>query len=199
MWAGRSWCQAASLPVAKGSKKRCIPPKAAPAWETLRPSSCGSELDSQHAAPGWWVPEWGTMESGLQTWERSMSVFILSSLRLRALLPIIASDVSFFIKRILSSNVTDAQGKPTNSSTPEPSSCRPVVLTFFKTEPLLQPQTAWAPVSTSISPLSFCYPWLFLWSLTRSFWFDDKYMSRRFGVGGGRDWTKNFGLSGDFH
>ena len=49
-----------------------------------------------------------------------MLVFILCSLRLRALLPIIASDVSFFTERILSSSVTDAQVRPPTLQHPSP-------------------------------------------------------------------------------
>ena len=50
------------------------------------------------------------MELGLQAQKGHLLVFILSSLRLRACLPIIALDVSFFTKRMLSSYEIDAEG-----------------------------------------------------------------------------------------
>ena len=51
------------------------------------------------------------MELGLQAQKGHLLVFILSSLRLRAC-PIIALDVSFFTKKMLSSYEIDAEGHP---------------------------------------------------------------------------------------
>ena len=50
------------------------------------------------------------MELGLQAQEGHILAFILSSLRLRAHLPIIALDMSFFTERMLSSYETDGEG-----------------------------------------------------------------------------------------
>ena len=125
-----------------------------------------------------------------------MLVFIPSSLRLSVLLPIIALDVFYLKKRMLSSCGTDSQGKAMKGALSRAPHVQPKtsglqnVNFFFKQNLFPQSQTVWLQQCSLSRPFDFA-----ALALSLVFVFVDEFISRKFRVGRGRHWETFCGLS----